>query len=228
MLLLLLSLTAFADDIPEVVADMTIIVEDSIDEEIYVEPTKMICDGECPSKSWIENAIFIEAARKHKSWFKAGTVGAVYNKDTIGLTFDDCDWNRSSLVCGKENGVWVLRSTFIQSSEKASIQLMLFDDNGILIGQGSREETKKTTVVERQRVTQQTGGLSDQTGVVQVCPQDAKSRLTVCPTVPINQQGQQSMWQTEDLEPTVIVEAPVLIQRHISQAMIGVYDSVRK
>ena len=220
MLLMLLSLSAFAGE-PEVKSDMTIVVEDSRYEEIYVEPTKMVCEVECPAKSWVENAVFMEAARKHKSWLKRGEVGAVYNKDTIELTHDDCDWNRNPLMCGKENGVWVLRSTFIQSSEKASIQLMLFDENGIIIGQGSQDTTKKTTVIERRRVTQQ--NLPGQSGVVQTCPQGQNA----CATIPFNSQGQ-PVYQAEDLEPSVIIEAPVILEKHVSQAMIGVYDSVRK
>ena len=92
---------AFAGE-PEVVSNLTIVVEDSRYEEIYVEPTKMVCDVECPAKSWIENAVFMEAARKHKSWLKKGEVGAVYNKDTIELTHNDCDWNRNP---------WILFST---------------------------------------------------------------------------------------------------------------------
>ncbi len=220
MLLMLLSLSAFAGE-PEVVSNLTIVVEDSRYEEIYVEPTKMVCDVECPAKSWIENAVFMEAARKHKSWLKKGEVGAVYNKDTIELTHNDCDWNRNPLPCGKENGVWVLRSTFVQSSEKASIQLMLFDENGVIIGQGSQDTVKKTTVIERRRVTQQ--NLPGQNGVVQTCPQGQNT----CATIPFNSRGQ-PIYQIEDLEPSIVVQAPVILEKHVSQAMIGVYDSVRK
>ena len=223
MLLMLLSLSAFAGE-PEVKADLTIVVEDRLHEEIYVEPPNMFCEDECPSQNWVKNAVFIEAARKHKSWLKFGEVGAVYNSDTIQIAYEDCDFRRESLKCGQQKGVWVLRTTVVVTNEKAGIQLMLFDENGVLIGQGTDEVTKKTTIIERRKVTQQQ--LPGQGGAAQVCKEGSQG-MTTCAAVPINQRGQ-SVYQTEDLEPHVVVQRPVLKEKHVSQAMIGVYDSVRR
>ena len=98
---------------------------------------------------------------------------------------------------------------------------MLFDDNGVIIGQGSQDTVKKTTIIEKRRVTQQ--NLPGQNGIVQTCPQGQNA----CAAVPFNSQGQ-PIYQTEDLEPSIVVQAPVILEKHVSQAMIGVYDSVRK
>jgi len=220
MLLLLLSLVAYGDT-PAAESSTLTVVDDNLYENIYVEPPRMICSPECISKEWVQNAVFIQASKKHKSWFKSGKIGGIYNDETINMAFDTCDFKTTPFKCGKENGVWILRTTYVQTENKVAIQIMLFDNHGNIIGQGSQEEIGATTVIKRKKITRQQD--SKQTGLIQTCPIDQP----VCATIPVDQPGQ-SIYEIEDLEPSVVRHLPVLREKHVSQAMISVYDGIKK
>ena len=214
MLLLLLSLFAMAEE-----PALSIVVSDGRYEEIYMEEPRVMCESPCAFDQ-DTSLIFVEANRKHRTWFKAGTISGVYNDETIRYAYENCDFKKDPHGCANQNGVWVIRTTITQNSERASINLMLFDDNAAVIGQSTFTRFKKQTVIRRQKTTQQQ--IPGSPGVATKCDESSGA----CATIPF--QGQtNSVSQTEDLEPTIIDIPPILSARDVGQAMIMLYDSVR-
>ena len=214
MLLLLFSLFSQAD-----VPSATITVTDTRYEEIYFEEPRVICDVPC-SFEQDTSTIFVEANKKHRAWLKTGKVTGIYNDETIKYAYGDCNFKLDPHGCANSNGLWVMRTTVTVTEGKASINVMLFDENAAMIGQGTFTRFKKTKIIERKKVTQQQ--VPGAPGVMSNCNQASGT----CATVPF-QSGNQTATQSEDLEPIVVDIAPVLLDRDIAQTMIYVYDSVR-
>ena len=97
----------------------------------------------------------------------------------------------------QENGVWLLKSTISITKEKASITLMLINQNGRVVGQSTYAGHKKTRIVHKEKEVKSVGGVVG-TGYV-----------------------------ANEKEPFVIEIQPILINRDIDQAMIILYDSIR-
>jgi hypothetical protein len=215
MLLLLLSLMVGAQE-----PHMTIIVKDNQFEEIYMEDPKVICSNPC-SFQQDASVVFIEANRHHRAWFKAGEISAIYNSETVKYTFGDCDFKNNPFQCAHDNGIWVLRTTITQDDNRASIHVMLFDENAIIIGQGTYTRAKRTTVIERKKITNQQ--IPSPNNRMTVCPDGLKA----CVAFP-DQSQDKAISQTEDLVPTVIIIPPMILAKDVGQVMIYMYDSVRK
>ena len=196
-----------------------IVVEDNRFEEIYFEEPRVICEGPC-SFEQDTSTVFVEANRKHRTWLKSGKVVGIYNDETIKFAYEDCNFKLNPHGCANENGLWVMRTTINVSPARASINIMLFDENSAMIGQGTFVRFKRTKIIERKKITQQqTPGAP---GAISQCNKTDGS----CATIPMQRNPQVST-QTEDLEPVIIDLPPVLSARDIAQAMIYVYDSVR-
>tara|TARA_A100001515_G_scaffold103175_2_gene83788 strand:- start:123 stop:782 length:660 start_codon:yes stop_codon:yes gene_type:complete len=209
---------AYADN-----PDMCIVVSDSKHDEIYMESPSILCDTSCIFDV-DENLIFTEANRKHRTWYTKGKIGAVFNEETVRVAYPECDFKKRTFACAQETGMWVLRTTIIQNNENASISLILFDENAIVIGQATVSKNKKVQIVQRQKKTVSQGPNQPMSISTQNCNQSLN-----------NCQGnsfsgyQQGPGQTvvEDLEPTVIEIPPVLTTRDLGQAMSILYDSIR-
>ena len=214
MLVLLFSLFSQAEE-----PSASIVVSDSRYEEIYFEEPRVLCDVPC-SFEQDTSTVFVEANRKHRTWLKTGKVTGIYNDETIKYAYEDCNFKLNPHGCANENGLWVMRTTINVTADKASINVMLFDENAAMIGQGTFIRYKKTKIIERKKVTQQqTPGIP---GAVSQCNKANGS----CATIPFQSSGQAAT-QTEDLEPVVIDIPPTITARDIGQTMIYVYDSVR-
>lgn len=199
--------------------NMSITVNASRYQEVYMEDPRVICTTPC-SFDQDTSLVFLEANRKHKTWYKKGNITGIYNDETIGIAYSDCDWRRNSLKCANDNSVWVLRTIIMQNEDKASINVMMFDETGVMIGQGTISRNKKVTIVERQRTTQQQA--PGQPMSITNCSEQSGN----CATIPITPQGQTAT-QVEDLEPSIVTIPPVLLDRDVGQAMIHMYDSIR-
>ena len=214
MLVLLFSLFTHAEE-----PSASIVVSDSRYEEIYFEDPRVLCDVPC-SFEQDTSTVFVEANRKHRTWLKTGKVTGIYNDETIKYAYDDCNFKINPHGCANENGLWVMRTTINVTAEKASINVMLFDENAAMIGQGTFIRYKRTKIIERKKVTQQQ--VPGMPGSLSQCNKANGS----CATIPFQGRGQTAT-QTEDLEPVVIDIPPTLSARDIGQTMIYVYDSVR-
>ena len=216
MLLLLSFLSAVFAQEPA----LTITVTDSKYEEIYMEDPRVICSVPCSFDQDI-SLIFVEANRHHKQWLKHGKISGIYDDETIKHAYEDCNFKTNPHGCARENGLWVMKTTISIDSERASINIMIFDDTAAMIGQGTYTRFKKTRVIERTRVTQQrAAGI---TAKVENCNKDTGN----CATLPIGIPGG-SISHTEDLEPVVINIVPTLTARDVGQTMIMAYDSIRE
>lgn len=217
MLLFLLSLIGYAEE-----PTLSIIVSDNRYEEIYMEEPKVTCESSCIFDH-DTSLIFVEANRNHRAWFKAGKISGIYNHETIRYAHGDCDFKKDSLGCAAEAGIWVMRTTITQNSDRASINLILFDDTAAAVGQSTFTRLKKQTVVRRKRVTQQR--VPSPPMSITNCNKDDKG-VGSCASIPFQSQGQNTS-QVEDLEPIIISAPPILSARDVNQAMIMLYDSVR-
>jgi len=216
---LLLSNLLFAEDPGQRETHAQITVTDSMYEEIYFEKPRVTCSVPC-SFEQDTSSIFVEANSKHRSWLKAGKVTGIYNDETIKYAYADCDFKINPHGCANENGIWVMRTTISVDEGRASINIMLFDENAAVIGQGTFTKFKKVKTIERKKVTQQQ--IPATPGVMSQCDKTNGP----CTTIPFQGSGRM-ISQSEDLEPIAISVPPTLSARDIGQTMIYVYDSVR-
>ena len=196
MLLFLLSfMIAYADTGSPTQPHLTITVEDSRYPEIYMEKTKVICS----SCAWADDisTLFVAANRHHRTWFKTGTILAIYNSQKVGLRYPECDFQSDTFKCIQENSVWLLRSTITMNDKVASLSLLLIDDSGTVVGQASHIKYTKTQIVNKEKKVSSMGGIPG-TG-----------------------------FQANEIEPVVIEIKPTLTDRDVDQTMIMLYDSIR-
>ena len=214
MLLLLSSFFVMAEE-----PALSIVVNDSRYEEIYMEEPRVMCESPCAFDQ-DTSLIFVEANRQHRAWLKTGKISGIYNHETIHYAYADCDFKKDSLECATENGLWVMRTTITQNTERASINFVLFDDTAAVIGQSTFTKLKKRTVIKRKKVTQQRLPGSP------IEARNCNEATGNCATIPLQSQGR-NISQVEDLEPVIIDIIPTLSARDVGQAMIMLYDSVR-
>ena len=199
---------------------LTIVVTDSIYEEIYFEDPRVICSSPCMFEQ-DSSIIFVEANRNHKAWYKHGKVSGIYNNETIKYAYEECNFKLDPHGCAKENSLWVMRTTISIDSNRASINIMIFDETAAMIGQGTYTRFKKTRLIERKKVTQSPS--PSQPISTSNCNQSNGNCATVRTQIP----GKNTSL-VEDLEPTVIEIPPIISPRDIGQAMIMAYDSIRQ
>ena len=191
-------------------------------EEIYVEDPRVIAD-DISNYEHDATVIFTYMNAMHKTWFKPGKIGAIYNSETIGFSGTVCDYKKEALRCANQEGLWVLRTVITEGDEQASINLLLFDDTGVVIGQSNYTVRKKTRIITKQKktVTQQPGN------PVSVGSQNCNQKTGTCSGNSFTgmQNGSVSA-TTEDLEPTVIEIKPRISDTSIHQAVIMLYNSI--
>ena len=216
MLTLLFSFLTASAEVPAA----SIVVTDSRYEEIYFEDPRVMCNVPC-SFDQDTSTIFVEANRHHKSWVKKAKISGIYNDDTIKYAYgDDCNFKKDPHGCANQNGLWVMRTTISVDKERASINIMIFDENAAMIGQGTFTRFAKTRIIERKKVTQQ------QTPGQPMTVGNCNKETGNCATVPVQTGGQVTNY-SEDLEPTIIEIPPTITARDIGQAMIMAYDSTQ-
>lgn len=168
-------------------------------EEIYVEDTRINTDSISNYDNDI-TVLFTYMNSLHKSWFKPGKICAIYNAETIEFSGTKCDYKKTSLRCGHQDGIWVLRSVITEGDEQASINLLLFDDTGVVIGQSNYTVKKKTKIVTKQKKT---------------VSQQPSAYMSVTTSS-----------STEDLEPAIIEYKPKISDFSIHQAVAMLYNSI--
>lgn len=213
MLILLSFLFAFAGAPPE------IIVSDTVDEEIYFQKPAVICEQPCHFEQ-DTSIVFVEANRKHHSWLKKKKIRAIYNDQTVKFNYPDCDFRNKTFECANQYGMWVMQTSIVINDKVATINLVLFNESGIVVGSASYSNEKTRTVVPKRKVTQ--GQVPQLPTTITNCdPRLGSCNTATVPTPPIVTR------EEEDLDPAVVKTAPTLTHRDISQAMIYLYDSVR-
>lgn len=213
MLILLGFLFAVAGEPPE------IIVSDTVDEEIYFQKPSVICDEPCHFEQ-DTSIVFVEANRKHRAWLKERKIRAIYNDETVEFNYPDCDFKLNTFKCANQTGMWVMQTSIVINDKVATINLVLFDESGVVMGSASYSNSKTRTVVPKKKVTQ--GQVPQLPTTITNCdPRLGSCNTATVPTAPVITR------EEEDLDPAIVKTAPTLTHRDISQAMIYLYDSVR-
>lgn len=185
--------TAIASD-----PQMEITVHGKKHNEVYMQETHIVCKNGCTFNNSTE-AIFVAANQHHNLWLRNGKISAIYNENTVGFTYPECDFKKETMKCVNENNLWLLKSSITLDEERATLSLTLLDSTGVLIGQASYVRHKKTKVIEHTTIVRQED------------PHGMK------PTVEVTQ-----------IDPEIIDIPPMIFDKDIHQAMIMLYDSVRK
>lgn len=213
MLILLSFLFAFAGGPPE------IIVSDTRYEEIYFQKPVVICEQPCHFEQ-DTSIIFVEANRKHAAWLKDKKIKAIYNDQTVQFNYPDCNFKTNTFKCANQTGMWVMQTSIIIDEHAATINLMLFDEQGVVVSSASMSNKKTRVVVPKRKVIQ--GQVAQLPTTITNCdPVTRNCNSATVPSPPVVTR------EEEDLEPTVVKTAPTLTHRDISQVMIYLYDSVR-
>ena len=206
---------------------LEITVEAHKDIEVFVAPTKVLNKTDIPYQL-DETSVFGHTIDDVKWIQKKGLYGYetideavyVYNQDTIKFSWQDCDYNIKPRECSYENGHYILESYITFDKQQAVIRLVLFDENLVPVAQATTSNSRVVKITKRERTTRQVGQA--------VNGQQRSCGPTSCSTQPIR--GASSTFaQTikEDLEPSVVVIEPRLLDRDIKQASIRLWSSVR-
>tara|TARA_R110000824_G_scaffold70902_4_gene181776 strand:- start:4095 stop:4682 length:588 start_codon:yes stop_codon:yes gene_type:complete len=177
---------------------MSITVESNPYTEVYLNKTKIICDG-CEYGE-DDSIMFVLANQHHKGWLKSGKITAVYNDDTIGYAYPDCDFIKNPIGCTIENEMWMISSTIRANEKYAGITIVLFDETGVVIGQSSYTRYAKTKVIYEEKLS----------------PASQTQTLNYYPDPP-----------TVTKVPVTVSVPPVLTTNDLHQAMMMLYGSVR-
>jgi len=196
-----------------------IIVSDTKYEEIYFQKPTVLCEQPCHFEQ-DTSLIFVAANRHHQSWLKKKQIRAIYNDQTVKFNYPECDFKRNTFECANQTGMWVMQTSIVIDEHAATINLVLFDEQGVVVSSATMSNNKTRVVVPKRKVTQ--GQIAQLPTTITNCnPATRSCNSATVPSAPIVTK------EEEDLEPTVVKTAPTLTHRDISQAMIYLYDSVR-
>tara|TARA_Y100000592_G_C5469629_1_gene318666 strand:+ start:173 stop:889 length:717 start_codon:yes stop_codon:yes gene_type:complete len=218
---------AFAGDpIPE------IIVESRKDIEVFVAPTEIINKTKIPyhmdSTSVFGHTINdVSNAQKLTQY---GYVSmdddiSVYNPDTIKFAWDNCDYSINYRQCSHENGHYLLESYIVFNKEQVTVRLILFDENMKPVAQTVQNNSRIVKIFKKQKVSRAIIPMGGTT----VAPR-RQCGPTSCSTIRGGVGGSISAYTqttTEDLEPSVIIIEPKLLDRDIQQASVRLWTSIR-
>lgn len=224
MFTLLTSLLLGGEPIPE------IIVESHLDVEVFVAPTQIINKTKIPYHL-DSTSVFghtINDASNAQKLTQYGYVSidddiSVYNPDTIKFAWDNCDYSTNYRQCSHENGHYLLESYIVFNKEQVTVRLILFDENMKPVAQSVQNNSRIVKIFKKQKVSRAiipTGGGA-------VAPR-RQCGPTSCSTVPTS--GAISAYTqttTEDLDPSIVIIEPKLLDRDIQQASVRLWTSMR-
>jgi len=205
------------------------IVESHSDIEIFVAPTRVINNTNIPYEL-DSTSVFghtVNDARNAKKLTQYGYVSIdediyVYNPDTIKFAWKNCNYSANFRKCSHENGHYLLESYIVFDKQQVTVRLILFDENMTPVHQSVQNNTRIVKILRRQKTSRA------------IIPMGGGARPrrqcgpTSCSTIPAN--GNISAYTqttTEDLEPSVVVIEPRLLDRDIQQASVRLWTSVR-
>ena len=195
--------------------------------EVYVAPTKVVNKTEIPYQL-DETSVFGHTVDDVKWIQQKGLYGYeitdepvnVYIIDTIKYTWPDCNYSIKPRECAFKNGHYILESYITFDKQQISVRLILYNEQLVPVAQSTATNTRVVKITPREKVTRQVGSAPG--GVQRSCGP------TSCSTQPIR--GAVSTYaQTtkEDLEPSVVIIEPRLLDKDIKQASMRLWTSVR-
>jgi hypothetical protein len=211
-----------------------IIVESHQDVEVYVSPTQVINNSKI-SYQLDSTSVFghtindVRNAQKlsQYGYIPMGNEISVYNPDTIKFAWDNCDYSTKSRECSHENGHYLLESYITFDKQQVTVRLILYNELMVPIAQSIQSNTRIVKIIKREKTTRALipmGG-SSVSGLRKSCGP------TSCSTTPAGAPigGARAFSQTtkEDLEPSIVVVEPRLLDRDIQQASVRLWTSVK-
>ena len=211
-----------------------IIVESHQDVEVFVAPTVIINNTDIPYQL-DSTSVFghtINDARNAKKLTQYGYVPMggeimVYNPDTIKFAWDNCDYSTRIRECSFENGHYLLESYITFDKQQVTVRIILYNELMTPIAQSVQSNTRVVKIMKREKVTRALipmGG-SSVSGLRKSCGP------TSCSTARSGggTGGARAFSQTtkEDLEPSIVIVEPRLLDRDIQQASVRLWTSVK-
>ena len=195
--------------------------------EVYVAPTKVVNKTEIPYQL-DETSVFGHTVDDVKWIQQKGLYGYeitdepvnLYNFDTIKYTWPDCNYSIKPRECAFKNGHYILESYITFDKQQISVRLILYNEQLVPVAQSTATNTRVVKITPREKVTRQVGSAPG--GVHRSCGPPS------CSTQPIR--GSVSTYaqtKKEDLEPSVVIIEPRLLDKDIKQASMRLWTSVR-
>ena len=229
MLAFIIAMIMAREPIPE------IIVESHQNIEVFVAPTVVINNTNI-SYELDSTSVFghtINDARNAKKLTQYGYVSMdediyVYNPDTIKFAWKDCDYDKKFRECSFENGHYLLESYIVFDKQQVTVRLILYDENMTPVQQSVQNNSRIVKVLERQKTTRALipmGGRSV-SGLGRSCGPTSCSTVRT-PTGRVGGGTAFSQTTTEDLEPSIVIVEPRLLDKDIQQASVRLWTSIR-
>ena len=222
MFAFLISMVLGGDPIPE------IIVESHRNIELYVAPTQVINNTKI-SYQLDSTSVFghtINDVRNAKKLSQYGYIPmdneiVVYNPDTIKFAWKNCNYSTSFRECSHENGHYLLESYIVFDKQQVTVRLILFDENMTPVAQSVQSNTRVVKILKRQKTSRAIIPMGGRRPTRQCGP-------TSCSTIQGNSTvSAYTQTTTEDLEPSIIVVEPRLLDKDIQQASVRLWTSVK-
>ncbi len=228
MFFFLISLVLGGDPMPE------IIVEASQNVEVFVAPTQVINNTKI-TYQLDSTSVFGHTINDVRNAQKLSQYGyipmdgdvSVYNPDTIKFAWDNCNYSTNSRECSYKNAHYLLESYIVFDKQQVTIRIILFDENMVPVKQTVQSNSRIMKVIKRQKTTRALipmGG-SSVSGLGRSCGPTSCS--TARPTGGGGGARAFSQTTTEDLEPSIIIVEPKLLDKDIQQASVRLWTSIK-
>ena len=150
---------------------------------------------------------------------------SVYNPDTIKFAWDNCNYSTNYRQCSHENGHYLLESYIVFNKEQVTVRLILFDENMKPVAQTVQNNSRVVKIFKKQKVSRAIIPMGGTAAVPR-----RQCGPTSCSTIRGASGGTISAYTqttTEDLEPSVVIIEPKLLDRDIQQASVRLWTSIR-
>lgn len=149
----------------------TIVVEGHKDLEVYVAPTKIVNHTEDIEAIIGDHVVFGYASTQNRQATYKNITGdkqfKVYNEDTIGYAWNNCDYKKDAKKCSYQNGHYLLETHITIDTHELVVAMYLFDENMQVVSMGVVTDSKTIRWIRQQEitVTQSQGMLGSQTTI---------------------------------------------------------------
>ena len=141
-MILLMMLTALANEPSVTVAKTTISVEDG-PQEIYIEDATIVDKREVLNNEHVNFVISGAAAQYADNFLKHDYEPIVFDK-TSNIYAEDCDYEKNSYKCSVENEHWLVKTNVYLDNDVLGISMKIYDYNGVLKASSSTNELVRT------------------------------------------------------------------------------------
>ena len=145
----LLFLLSFLSIAGEPGVNMSITVTGIKGATIFVDKPTVIGGGKTYQSSELEFLI-TGFATTHKEAFVEDPrmINGIYNRSTVQVIHDDCDWNTNSIKCATENYMYVLKTQVVINDVRAYVTVTLHDHTMNAVSSATISNKHQRSVVQ--------------------------------------------------------------------------------